>query len=147
MTPHITALKRAKIIDVARCLPSKGNTQVTENNLFCLNIDDAYIHQLFPLLEDKNIKKPEYFGEKSIGAHITVIYPEESKNVHVNDLQQEHRFFVKDIISAEIGAKIYYALLIESFSLMQLRKEYGLPDLLCFKGYSIGFHITIGVKI
>lgn len=147
MFPNITTLNLPKLIEVARRLPSKGSTHTTENKLFCLDIDDEYIHQLFPLLEGRQIKKPEYFGEKSVGAHITIIYPEERKNVHVNDLQKEHRFFVKDIVTAEIGKKLYYVLLIESPSLMKLRNKYGLPDLLCFKGYSIGFHITIGVKL
>lgn len=136
-----------KLIDSARCLSQKGNTLTTESNLFCLNIDDAYIHQLFPLLEDRKIKKPDYFGEKSLGAHITIIYPEENKNINKNDLQQEHSFSVSDIVTAEIGQKTYYVLLVESPSLSRLRKKNNLPDLLSFKGYSIGFHITIGVKI
>lgn len=147
MTPNIVSLKLPKIINAAQHLSSKGNTQITENNLFCLSIDDTYIHQLFPLLKNERVKKPDYFGEQSVGAHITIIYPEENKNVNAHDLQQEHSFFVKDIVAVEIGQKIYYVLLIESPSLLRLRKEYNLPDLLSFKGYLIGFHITIGVKI
>lgn len=146
MMPKMTTLKLPKLIDTAKRLSLKGNTQTTENNLFCLNIDDAYIHQLFPLLDDERIKKPNYFGKKAIGAHITIIYPEESKNIHAHDLQQEHSFFVKDVVTAEIAQKIYYILLVDSPSLLQLRRKYNLPDLLCFKGYSVGFHITIGVK-
>jgi 2H phosphodiesterase-like protein len=147
MIPNIVSLRLPKIIDAAQRLPSKGNTQTTANNLFFLNTDDAYIHQLFPLLEDERVKKPDYFGEKSVGAHITIIYPEESKNINVDDLQQEHSFFIKDIVTAEVGLKTYYVLLIESPSLLKLRKKYDLPDLLSFKGYLIEFHITIGVKI
>lgn len=145
--PHIVSLKLPQIINAAQHLLSKGNTQKTENNFFYLKINDDYIHQLFPLLEDERIKKPDYFGEKSVGAHITIIYPEENKNINAHDLQQEHNFFVKDIVTAEIGKKIYYVLLIESPSLLALRKKYNLSNLLSFKGYSIGFHITIGVKI
>lgn len=147
MLPNIISLKFPKIIDTAQCLSLKGNTQLSENNLFYLNIDDNYIHQLFPLLEATRVKKPDYFGEKSVGAHITIIYPEENKNIKIDDLQQEHSFFIKDIVTAEIGKKTYYVLLIESPSLLKLRKKYSLPELLSFKGYSIGFHITIGVKI
>lgn len=146
MIPNIVSLKLPKIINATQHLSSKGITQITDNNLFCLSIDDAYIHQLFPLLKDERIKKPDYFGEKSVGAHITIIYPEENKNINACDLQQEHSFFVKDIVAAEIGQKKYYVLLIESPSLLRLRKKYSLPELLFFKGYSIGFHITIGVK-
>lgn len=147
MIPNVTLLKLPTLIDTARLLSLKGNTQLTENNLFCLNIDDAYVHQLFPLLKDERVIKPNYFGEKSVGAHITIIYPEENKNINAHDLQQEHRFLIKDIVTAEIGQKIYFVLLVESPTLLRLRKKYHLPDLLSFKGYSIGFHITIGVKI
>lgn len=147
MIPNIITLNRPKIIDIARGLPSIGNTKLTENNLFYLNVDDSYIHHLFDLLGDDRIKKPDYFGEKSAGAHISIIYPEENtknKKIDIDDLQQEHRFIVTNIIAAEIGSKIYYALSIESPSLVKLRKKYGFPELLYFRGYSIGFHITIG---
>ncbi len=147
MIPNIIPLKFPKIISSAKRLSSKGTSQTTENNLFCLKIDDAYINQLFPLIDNEHVKKPDYFGEKSVGAHITIIYPEENRNVNVHDLHQEHSFFVTDIVTAEIGQKTYYVLLIESPSLLELRKKYSLPDLLSFKGYLIGFHITIGVKI
>lgn len=147
MTPSITKLKLPEIINASQCLLAEGYTQVTEDNLFYLNIDDAFIHQLFPLLENELIKKPDYFGEKLIGAHITISYPEEGKHIKVNDLQQKHSFFIKDIVAAQIGQKTYYVLLVESPSLIKLRKEYGLPDLLSFKGYLIDLHITIGVRI
>lgn len=143
--PHITQLKLPTLIDAAKQLSLKGNTRLTENNLFCLGIDDAFIHQLFPLLKNENVKKPNYFGEKSIGAHITIIYPEENKKINTHDLQQEHSFSIKDIVTAAIGQKKYFVLLIESPSLLKLRKKYFLPDLLSFKGYLIGFHITIGI--
>ena len=119
---------------------------ISKNNLVYLDIDDAYVHQLFPLLENKQIKKPDYFGKGSVGAHITVIYPEENKQIKKNDLDKPHDFILKEIVSAQIGLKTYYVLLVESPSLLQLRRQYNLSDTLCFKGYSIGFHITIGVK-
>ena len=50
-----------------------------------------------------------------------------------------------DIVSAKIDLKLYYVLLIKSALLLQLRRRYALPDMLNFKGYAIGFHITIGV--
>jgi len=146
MFPFTTNLTLPKLIEASKRLSTKGDTQVSENNLFYLNIDDAYIHQLFPLLEDKRIQKPAYFGAKSAGAHITIMYPEEYKKIQRQDLQQEHKFLIKKLVSAEIGAKTYYVLLIESPSLLSLRRKYNLPDLLNFKGYSIGFHITLGVK-
>lgn len=97
-------------------------------------------------MPSQQIKKPDYFGEKSVGAHITVVYPEENKIINNRDLDQEHSFIIKDIVTAELGAKIYYILLVDSPSLLKLRRRYNLSDKLSFKGYSIGFHITIGVR-
>jgi len=142
--PLILKLNAPTIIDAVSHLKQKGQLATSKNNLVYLDIDDAYIHKLFPLLRDHQIKMPDYFGDGSVGAHITVIYPEENKKVNAHDLHQEHRFFVKDIVTVEIALKTYYVLLIESPSLLRLRKKYNLPDLLSFKGYSIGFHITIG---
>lgn len=146
MIPKTITLDIPELFNAAQLLPLSGTTQLSDNNLFYLDIDDAYIHQLFPLLEVEGIKKPDYFGKKSAGAHITIAYPEEVKKINQKDLAQEYDFAIKNIISADIALKKYYVLLVESASLLQLRKEYGLPDLLNFKGYLIGFHITIGIK-
>lgn len=148
-TPLIENLDTPELIDIASRLASNGRLALSDNNLLYLDIDDAYIHELFPLLQSQNhqIKKPDYFGKRSAGAHITVIYPEENKKINRNDLKQKHNFLIKNMAAAEIGLKTYYVLLVEAPSLLQLRRNYELPDFLCFKGYSIGFHITIGVKI
>jgi hypothetical protein len=143
--PKTTRLDIPELTHASQHLSSKGQTKISNNNLFYLDIDDAYIHHLFPLLKDQKIKKPDYFGPQSAGAHITIVYPEEGKSINKEDLKQDHHFLIKNAVIAEIGPKKYYVLLVESSSLLQLRKKYQLPDLLCFKGYSIGFHITIGV--
>jgi hypothetical protein len=143
---QIKKLNIPAIIDIASRLRYTGRLANSQNNLAYLDIDDAYIHALFPLLQDQKIKIPDYFGVGSVGAHITVMYPEEGEQINVEDLNQEHHFLIRDLVAAEIGKKTYYVLLVESLSLLELRKKYGLPELLCFKGYSIGFHITIGVK-
>lgn len=146
-TPLITKLNAPAIINAASHLKQRGQLANSKNNLVYLDIDDAYIHKLFPLLQEHQIKMPDYFSEESAGAHITAIYPEEGKRINKDDLGIEHDFSIKSVVIAEIGKKNYYVLLAESPSLLQLRRKYNLPDLLCFKGYSVGFHITIGVKI
>lgn len=146
-TPLIEKLNIPKLMSAVSHFALEGKLAISDNNLVYLDIDDAFIHRLFPLLQNHQIKKPDYFGKKSAGAHITVIYPEENKTVNKIDLGQKHHFIIKDIAAAQIGLKMYYVILVESDSLLQLRKKYQLPDLLCFKGYSIGFHITIGVKV
>lgn len=145
--PKTINLNLPKILDATSHLAADGKLAISNNNLVYLDINDTYIHQLFPMLKDPQIKKPDYFGEKSAGAHITVIYPEENKKIKNEDLHQQHTFIVKDIVSAQIGAKTYYILLVESPSLLALRRRYGLSDKLCFKGYAIDFHITIGVYV
>jgi len=145
-TPKIIKLDIPEITNAASLLSPSGKLAISDNNLVYLDIEDAYIHQLFPLLQNQQIKKPDYFGEKSAGAHITVIYPEENKIIYSDDLNQKHSFIVKDIVTAEIGMKVYYVLLVNSPSLLKLRRQCGLSDMLCFKSYSIGFHITIEVK-
>lgn len=146
MMPEIIYLNNIKLIQSAQLLVSKGKLAI-DNKFVYVRISDDYVHQLFPLLEDEHIIKPDYFSEKSVGAHITVIYPEEYKKFDEKDLGVEHSFLIRELISARINQKIYYALLVESPSLQKMRKKYDLPDLLCFKGYQIGFHITIGVKV
>jgi len=146
-TPIISKLDSHDILDAASKLATVGRLEISKNKLFYLDIDDAYIHNLFPLLNSYKVKLPDYFANGGSGAHISVIYPEEDRDINVNQLGQQHDFKVKDFVRAELGIKIYYVLLVESHSLLQLRREYKLSDLLSFKGYSIGFHITIGVGI
>ncbi len=144
-TPQIKKLNLPELINSASDLPRYGKLAISKNKLVYLDIDDAYIHLLYPLLKNTTIQKPDYFGEKSAGAHISVIYPDENKILNKNDLDINHKFIIKDIVSAQLDLKIYYVLMVESVSLLGLRRQYGLSDLLCFKGFSIGFHITIGV--
>lgn len=146
MLPKITTLNRQDILTNASALPNKGKLALSPSKLFYLKIDDSFIHQLFPLIKIPDVIQPDYFRKNSEGAHITVIYPEEYVIINSNDLNQEHSFTIKDFVAAEIGNKIYYVLLVNSPSLLTLRQNYGLSNLLSFKGYLIGLHITIGVN-
>lgn len=134
-----------EIISEASQLASVGKLAVSDNLIY-LDIDDRYIHRLFPLLQNQQIKKPDYFCKESIGAHISVIYPGENQAINKEDLDLEHNFIIKDIVRVQLGLKTYFALLVEAPTLLQLRRSYGLADDLVYKGHSIGFHITIGVK-
>jgi hypothetical protein len=141
-----TPVELPELLKTALCLPTAGRLATSENKWTYLDIDNRYIHQLFPFLEihSEKINKPEYFGEGLTGAHITVIYPEENKFVHHEDLGKEHRFKVKGVFTADLGLKRYYVLGIEAPSLISVRHKYGLNSQLCFKNYIIDLHITIG---
>jgi hypothetical protein len=101
--PLIKKLNTPAIINAAPHLMRKGQLAISSNNLVYLDVDDAYIHELFPLAESANFKLPDYFGEGSVGAHITVIYPQECKQVNKEDLGlgEEYAFSIKGVATTE----------------------------------------------
>ena len=135
-----------KLMRAAKALKPFGKLARSANNLIYLDVDDAYIHQLFPLLDNTKIKKPDYFKEGSVGAHVSVIYPEEPAVIMEKYLGKEYHFKIKELVTAEINLKNYHVLLVNSPMLLQLRNNHDLPDKLNFKNYFIDFHITIGVS-
>lgn len=145
-TPIIIPLKIPAILSELKDLSNRGKLAVSDEIVF-LDIDDEYIHRLFPLLKKLNVQKPDYFGEGLIGAHITVIYPEENVQIDRNEMGKEHHFSIKGVFSADINLKRYYVLMIKAPTLLELRRRYGLGDKLLFKDYLIDFHITIGVEL
>lgn len=143
--PLIKKLDLPKLLNTALLLEPIGKLALSPNKLLYLDIDDAYVHQLFPLLNSTAIQKPNYFGKGSTGAHISVIYPEERAFLFKEELNKEHQFKIKEAVIAEIGLKKYYVLIVQSPSLLEIRRRHGLSDLLDFKGYAIDLHITLGV--
>jgi hypothetical protein len=142
-------LKIDALTTQAAKLSTSGILAVTNKNLIYLDISDDYIHQLFPLLDNKNnlILKPDYFNKYLIGAHISVIYPEENTVIDPIEFGKHHNFSIKHLCTMQISAKTYYVLTVESNSLLELRKKYNLPDKLNFRGYNVEFHITIGTCV
>lgn len=145
-TPIIIPLKIPAILSELKDLSNRGKLAVSDEIVF-LDIDDEYIHRLFPLLKKLNVQKPDYFGEGLIGAHITVIYPEENVQIDRNEMGKEHHFSIKGVFSADINLKRYYVLMVKAPTLLELRTRYGLGDKLLFKDYLIDFHVTIGVEL
>jgi len=141
----ITELNIPELLKTAMELPKTGYLEGSSNYTY-LKISDAYIHQLFPFVQNKKTSKPDYFNKYSMGAHITIIYPEENRIIHLEELNKEHCFKVISAFSTIIGTKRYYALKVEAASLLQLRRKYLLPDNLAFKNHWIDFHITFAVS-
>lgn len=134
-----------KLLDTVAQLSMKGHLKMNAFGLTYLDIDDNFIHQIFPLIPDMSAIKPEYFGEDLVGAHISVIYPEEDISCHKSDLNKEHSFTVTGLFFAVIENKKYYVLKVKAPSLTSLRRRQGLPDKLSFKNCLIDLHITVGV--
>ena len=140
-------LDRPELLVQAAPLPKSGVLRLSKNKLCFLDLSDAYIHQLFPLLAGTPAQKPDYFGEGGIGAHISVVYPEESRSVPEEYLGQTHAFRVTGAFTADLGLKRYYVLGVEAPDLLRLRRKLDLPDQLAFKNFYIDLHITIGVSM
>lgn len=141
----ITELNIPELLKTALELPNIGYLESSSNYTY-LKISDAYIHQLFPFVQNKKISKPNYFDKYSMGAHITIFYPEENKILDSEELNEEHHFKVIGAFSTVISSKRYYALKVEAPSLLKLRRKYLLPDKLAFKDHWIDFHITFAVN-
>ncbi len=129
-------------------LPRSGNLVLTDHNYLFLTVDDNYIHQIFPLLKIPDLKKPDYFDHYTqyMGAHISVIYPEEQ--VEITDIDQGRiiAFEVIGLFSAKIKPKEYFVLKVNSPELIAMRHQYGLPDKLKLRGCDLDLHITVGVR-
>lgn len=144
-TINFTNLAIPNLLEIAKDFPTSGRLCISKSNLVYLSVDNRFIHQLFPLLKTihNQAYKPDYFGVRATGAHISVIYPEEYTGLSCQDLGQMHHFKVKGIFSADFGVKRYYVLGIESESLIALRIKYNLNSKLYFKQHWIDLHLTI----
>jgi hypothetical protein len=112
-----------------------------------VDVDDAYIHKLIRFIEKDGFKEPPYFESPRLGgAHISVMYKNETKEYGIKDLQECGEvicFTPKECrIVRTPGWKEsdeVYIIVVDAPELNRIREKYGLP-----KGYD--FHITIGVK-
>lgn len=112
-----------------------------------LKVDDEYIHSIYPLLaQHALLEKPSYFtSADDIGAHISIIYPEEHITVQEKYHHQVHPFSITGLITACYENTTYYALSVVSPSLVTLRRQHLLASNPTFKGQEIVLHITVGV--
>lgn len=135
------------LMEEAGSLTKHGELVSNDNHFTCLNINDDYIHKLYPYFFELNsqIIKPDYFDDDSIGAHITVFYPEENIILSENNLGQLYRFSLSHPFSADLGNKRYFGVQVTSPELIEIRRRYGLSKKLQFKRYLIDLHITIGI--
>lgn len=137
------------LADILAKLPTIGHIAKAKSGLIYLNVDDRYIHDVFPLLSYTKAQKPNYFDydTDAIGAHISIVYPEENFLFHALDEGGRHSFSVEGLVYTELLNHRYFALKIQAPTLIVLRQRAGLRKKLCFKNYSIDLHMTIGVEI
>ncbi len=90
---------------------------------------------LAPFNEEKNY----------IGAHISIIYPEERVSINPEEIDNLFSFEIDGLFKAYLQGKKYYVLKVISQDLVKFRLKYGLSHKLLFKGCFIDPHITIAV--
>ena len=135
------------LLRLAKTLDATG--VIHQEDDYCyLKVNDAYILMLHPLLSKYGaISKPPYFEPPNdIGAHVSVIYPEEQVTVWHENQGQQHRFTVCGLVKAQYGAKEYFVLSVRAPSLAAFRERLELCSRPIFKGQEIVFHITIGIR-
>lgn len=125
---------------------------------FYLKVEDDYILKLFPLLKEykeikekeNDIKLADYFGPgpNNVGAHISVVYPEECEgDLYMQEVGQMFDFKILNLLEVAVFNKTFYALTVSSSKLELLRNKYGLSSKLSYHGLLVPFHITIAISI
>lgn len=128
-------------------LPHHGILK-NSNGFVYVDLDDEYIHKLITFIQQDGFEEPPYFGDPGlVGAHITVMYPEEATKYGVKEIREcgEMVSFVPkkcQVVHPPRWKEIdeVYFIVVDAPQLDQIRKKYGLPK------REHDFHITIGVK-
>lgn len=124
-----------------------GTIKESASGLSYLKITDGFIHQLYPLIQQSNVNAPNYFDDHdAIGAHISVIYPEEQVRLRNEYLGREISFHLNRFYMARLCEKQYFVLGVSAPDLINLRQDHGLGAKLYFKNHWIDLHITIGTR-
>ncbi len=141
--------------EIKRLCPKEGILSINAENAYCyLKLQDDFLINLFPSLTESIkdlIKLPDYFSGDNIGAHISVIYPEEVKTesmkatIQQNAFEKQHTFQVLELIKMPMPKKTYYVLSVAAPSLTAIRTTLGLPSLLNFRGLWVPFHLTVAI--
>jgi len=143
----ITELPDKAALDLAHSLETKGPIEL-RNDYCYLKLDDRFIHLIQPLLTNYgDIEKPDYFiPPEPVGAHVSIIYPEEGvRPLHIYSGQM-HDFSICGLVKVNYKLMEFYALSVVAPSLAAFREMHHLGPKPTFKGQEIMFHITVGVK-
>lgn len=156
------ALQPASSLDVLSHVETQLSRQGTlkqAGRFVYVDLDDGYIHQLIQLVSEKGFEKPPYFepSEKGaaigshvigVGAHISVIYPDEiGEDIAIEEVGETVSFRPVQchiVRPPRLGwsgvADEAYVLVIDAPRIRQIREKYGLRP----EGHKL--HITIGVR-
>jgi len=145
---QLYSLISKKLMAQVKDLPHQGVIRANDQHYLYADIDDRFIHNTFPWLAVDNAVKPDYFTEATsfIGAHISLIYPEEGVVLNQQWLGLSLTFQIEGLFYADIADKRYYTLKVDSTELENIRAQHGLGRKLLLKGYKVPPHITIACR-
>lgn len=126
-------------------LPQEGVLVRNPDGFTYIKVDDAYIHDLFPMLnlKEEGYTEPPYFrSPEAPGAHISVFYVDEK--ILPEELGRTFPFELNDIVIVKPKKDTSYAVLqVTSPELEALRVKYGLSP----KLHGHEYHISIAKKV
>jgi hypothetical protein len=143
----LTCLPIADLSTLFKSLIHRGSLAITPSGLVYLSVDDDFIYRAFAQLADSQAVLPDYFNDPYLGAHISIIYPEEHKLTSIENEGTCYPFTLIGLASMVIFPKRYYFLQVQAPDLMSLRRSFGLSDKLLFKNHWIDLHITVGYTL
>lgn len=133
----------SSVIETARKVHQVGQLTLKSNGYIYLNVPNALVEEVSPLLPIQCAFTPLSTKSKQVGAHISVCYEDEVIGKQLWEPQGIGEWFgfeAKELRYFERGGMRYWLLAVEAPALERLRTQYGLkPKLL---GHD--FHITIG---
>jgi len=143
-----TPIEIPNLSEALGILSARGFIKFDSSGFLCVDIDDDYIHRIFPLIKIDHLGKPKYFDEKTnfIGAHISIIYPEENPATSPNITDTLCDFKIVNLFHARLEDKSYYALKIIAPELTNFRIKMGLSKQLTLKGCTVPLHVTVAVS-
>ena len=139
-------IENTAVLDYAiQHLPHTGVLLQKSDGFVYLKVDDAYIHALFPKLKAHGFHKPPYFRRPdAVGAHISVMYNEETRQRQpIEEVGQVFQFTPSKLAMVRVRGRSQYVILeVQAPELEALRKKYGLSPML--KQHA--FHISLAKR-
>ncbi len=140
-----TAIKQQKALLLAQKeLPNHGILEQSHDGYVYLKVPDEYVYRLFPLIKEPGFIKPDSIRRHTkIGAHVTVFYANEGKEIKpIEELGKTYTFIPQDILTVRSAKKEFIVLVIDSPELEQLRKNHDFSPWV--QGHA--FHITLAER-
>jgi len=129
--------------------PIFGELKQTKDGFLYVDMPNNIINAFYVSIDDKKKEKPPYNLKKydAIGAHITVAYKDEIKDIVIDEIGEKIPMKIKKLYSVNPegwdGMNKVWFLSIESPRLEQIRKKYNLTKLI---NKTHDFHITVAVR-